>query len=111
MSERGVRRHPEIWETLPSPPVATESAAKPVEDSVCRPLNAAALALAGDVGQLRGGSEEKSSFSKGVLCFSVGGNSREKGRGMFVARRLLCVEGFSANQSGTTFLTVKSPAS
>lgn len=97
-------------ETLPSPPVATESAARPVEDSVCRLLKVFALTLAGGIGQLRGGSEEKSSFSKGVLCFSVGGNSREKGRGMFVARRLLCVEGFLTNQSGTSLLTVKSSA-
>lgn len=82
----------------PSPLRGRQSA-----DPARRLLKASALVLAGGGGQLRGGGEENGSFSEGALCFSVGGNSREKGRGTSVARRLLCVEGFSANQSGASF--------
>lgn len=83
--------------------MAAESAVRPAGDPVCRLLKASALLLAGGVGQLHGGGEEKRSFSEGVLCFNVGGNSREKVRGTLVAWRLPCVEGFSANQSDTLF--------
>lgn len=74
-------------------------------DPARRLVKASAPVPAGGGGQLRGGGEENEngSFSKGALCFSVGGNSSEKGRGTSVARSLLCVEGFSANQSGTRF--------
>lgn len=52
----------------------------------------------------------KTAASRRVHSVSVwvGGNSREKGKGRFVAWRLLWVEGFSANQSGAVFFIVES---
>lgn len=47
-------------------------------------------------------TREAAAFSEGALSFDVGGNSREKGRGAFVALRLLRAEGFSADQSGSS---------
>lgn len=79
--------------------------------SCLQALKASALVLSGGIGQLHGGGEENSSFSEGALCFGVGGNSREKGGGTFVALRLLCAKGFSANQSGTSCFNVESLAS